>query len=584
MAKSIRAVLLATAAVWAVSASAAVAQQGHLPPSSTLTGAYLSARVADDVDDLAAASVYYGQALARDTRNPNLLQRAFMTTIQSRGVIEALPYADRLSEVDASATAARLAILADDFRRRDFIAAMEIADSLTPTGVLQYVMPFAEAWIYAGQGDGEAALAALEPLETLPGFESLYLMHVALISDLLEMPAAGAYYDSALAASGGTTELLIEAAGSYFARQGMIERAAVLFDDYLANHPTAEAIQQARQRLDEGAPMGRPIDSEADGLGEALYQLGNALSEEGADDLALIYTRLAAFLRPDALPVQLLLGRTLESAGMPHAALATFDGIDRATPHGYVAGIEQAGLLAGMERYAEAESILLDLAERRPTITQAELQLADLLRSQEEYARAVEAYDRAAAIDPTLSDDDWTFLYRRAIALERLDRFEEAETDFLAALELNPDYPHLLNYLGYSWADRGINIERAEEMILRANELEPNNGYIVDSVGWVYYRTGRLDEAVEWLERAVALLPDDPEINDHLGDAYWMVGRRLEARFQWQRALTFAEPEDDTRIIAIERKLAEGLTEPGILSGFTGDLAVEGEPGASEDP
>ncbi|MEQ9814119.1 MAG: tetratricopeptide repeat protein [Azospirillaceae bacterium] len=583
MAKILRAALLATAAAFAVTASAAVAQQGHLPPSGTLTGAYLSARIADDVDDLAAASVYYGQALARDTRNPNLLQRAFMTTIQSRGVIEALPYADRLAEVDASATAARLAILADDFRRRDFVAAMELADGLTPTGVLQYVMPFAEAWIYTGLGDGEAALAALEPLETLPGFESLYLMHVALIADLLEMPAAGDYYDGALAA-GGTTELLIEAAGSYFARQGMIERAAVLFDDYLADHPTAESIQQARERLDAGEPMGRPIGSEADGLGEALYQLGNALAEEGADELALIYTRLAAFLRPDALPVQLLLGRTLDGAGMPRAALATFDVIDRATPHGYVAGIEQAGLLAGLERYEEAEAILRDLAERRPNITQAELQLADLLRAQEEYARAVEAYDRAAAIDPTLAEDDWTFLYRRAIALERLDRFEEAEADFLAALVLNPDYPHLLNYLGYSWADRGINIERAEEMILRANELEPNNGYIVDSVGWVYYRTGRLDEAVDWLERAVALLPDDPEINDHLGDAYWMVGRRLEARFQWQRALSFAEPEDDDRILSIERKLAEGLTEPGILSGFTGDLAIEGEPRGSEDP
>ena len=125
------------------------------------------------------------------------------------------------------------------------------------------------------------------------------------------------------------------------------------------------------------------------------------------------------------------------------------------------------------------------------------------------------------------------------------------------ALELFPDQPLVLNYLGYSWVDQGVHLEEGMDMIRRSVEQRPDDGYIVDSLGWAYYRTGNYDEAVKNLERAVLLKPDDPTINDHLGDAYWRVGRTLEANFQWSQAKDF-KPDDD-ELATIEKKLKEGL-------------------------
>ena len=104
-----------------------------------------------------------------------------------------------------------------------------------------------------------------------------------------------------------------------------------------------------------------------------------------------------------------------------------------------------------------------------------------------------------------------------------------------------------MNYLGYSWVDMGKNFDQAEDMLKRAVELQPEDGYIVDSLGWVYYKIARYEDAVEQLEKAVELKPDDPTINDHLGDAYWQIGRFHEARFQWHRALSF-NPTDELRV------------------------------------
>ena len=117
----------------------------------------------------------------------------------------------------------------------------------------------------------------------------------------------------------------------------------------------------------------------------------------------------------------------------------------------------------------------------------------------------------------------------------------------------------MLNYLGYSWIDQGQKLEEGMKMIRRAVEQRPDDGYIVDSLGWAYFRVGEFDDAVKHLERAVELKPEDPTINDHLGDAYWKVGRTLEARFQWSHARDLKPEADDLK--KIEEKLKVGLTD-----------------------
>jgi Flp pilus assembly protein TadD len=154
----------------------------------------------------------------------------------------------------------------------------------------------------------------------------------------------------------------------------------------------------------------------------------------------------------------------------------------------------------------------------------------------------------------------WRYLYTRGISLERASRWPEAEVDFLAALELNPGQPQILNYLGYSWVDQGLHLDRALKMIEEAIEWDPSNGLVVDSLGWAFYRLGRMDEAVTVLEHAVQLQPNSSDVNDHLGDAYWQVGRQREARFQWRIAV--AVDKDGKIAQAAQVKLAEGLIKP----------------------
>ncbi|MDH5797960.1 MAG: tetratricopeptide repeat protein, partial [Paracoccaceae bacterium] len=183
--------------------------------------------------------------------------------------------------------------------------------------------------------------------------------------------------------------------------------------------------------------------------------------------------------------------------------------------------------------------------------------LGDVLRRLERNVEAVAAYDKAVALHEASGQENWLVYFTRGISLERIGEWERSEADLRKALELRPDQPQVLNYLGYSLVELQVKLDEALDMIARAVDARPNDGYITDSLGWVLYRLGRYDEAVGHMERATELMPVDPIVNDHLGDVYWAVGRYREARFQWERAMSFEPEEKDA--MRIRRKLEVGL-------------------------
>jgi Flp pilus assembly protein TadD len=183
--------------------------------------------------------------------------------------------------------------------------------------------------------------------------------------------------------------------------------------------------------------------------------------------------------------------------------------------------------------------------------------LGNIERERKDFTGCGDAYTKAVATVAKPEKSNWVMFYFRGICYERSNQWPKAEADMKKALELYPDQPLVLNYLGYSWVDKGVHLEEGMDMIRRAVEQRPDDGYIVDSLGWAYFRTGNYDEAVKNLERAVQLKPDDPTINDHLGDAYWRVGRLLEAHFQWSQAVDFKPDPDE--LATLQKKLKDGL-------------------------
>jgi tetratricopeptide (TPR) repeat protein len=325
----------------------------------------------------------------------------------------------------------------------------------------------------------------------------------------------------------------------------------------LALEPGDIVLEDALAAATAGTGPALPIDGPATGMADALASLAAAFDEQRAQAQALVLARLASYLAPGEADTALLIARlNLRQENAAEAALV-LDDVDPDSLYAWEARLLRAQTLAAMEREDEAVALLEAMAAERPERIDALVAQGDTLRRQERYAEAERAYDRALQRVPEVTVGHWPLLYARGITRERTDRWPEAEADLQAALELEPDQPLVLNYLGYSWVDQGMNLEEAEAMLRRAVDLRPDDGYIVDSLGWAYYRLGRYDDAVRYLERAVELRPQDPVINDHLGDAYWRVGRYREARFQWERALTF-EPETE-EVAQIERKLEHGL-------------------------
>ncbi len=211
----------------------------------------------------------------------------------------------------------------------------------------------------------------------------------------------------------------------------------------------------------------------------------------------------------------------------------------------------------GLGQRGDSLARLQAIAKDFPTVAEVQAAIGNLLRRDQKFAESVVAYDKALQLSTDAAAQDWTIYYGRGIALERTKQWVRAEADFKRALAINPDQPDVLNYLGYSWIDRGENQNEARRLIELAYSKSTENGFIVDSLGWAMYLAGDYSGAVTYLEKAVELEPGDPTLNDHLGDAYWKIGRKNEARFQWRHALTM-KPEDKEKT-KIQAKIEQGL-------------------------
>ena len=541
-----------------------------MPIRDTVSGDYLNALHAYRTSDLSAAAQNFAAVLKADPGNPGLIQRTFLAKVAEGNISDALTLASDLVKRQDGNAFGGLALALAALKQDDFEGARLQLEALADSRLTQILRPLLLAWVEAGTGNWAAADAHLETIRKQGGFGLLAELHAGYIATLKgDYKALDTAFRAALAALDRPPARLRIGAALHYAKLGHADIAReILESDDLSDQNTA-ALTAALKAAEAGEEAKGLVSSAGDGVAEALFDIASALQRDRGSEIALIYARLALYMRPDFPLASLLVGEILDDRGRHGDALKIYAGIGQDSIYHLMAGLRTASAYDAEGDRPSALSVLQDLAGIYPDNGTVLVRLADTLRAGENWEAAIAAYDAAFDKLGAAAADDWTLYYTRGIALERAKNWERAEADFLTALKLAPEQPYVMNYLGYSWVEQGRNLAEAQKLIERAVEQRPNDGYIVDSLGWVLYRTGQHKEAVPHLERAVQLRPGDAVINDHLGDAYWQVGRRREAAFQWRRSLEMGP--DPALAAEIEWKLNTGtIRAPGASASGNG--------------
>lgn len=544
-------------------------------PQPDVTGAYseyLVGRYALAEGDLTTAAIQLAEAQAADPENPELLREAFLAE-----ALAGRPDALRLARQLPGSQVAQMLLANDDAAAGRWDSATKRFLALTHDGPAQVWQPLLTAWSQFGGGNADAALGTLRPFVEGPRRAAgAYELHAALIADLAGRPEAGRLYKAARASYVGLNLRLAEILASWQDRQPGAghRREAEATLRTLIEHAPEMAIAAPGLIAAMGA---RVVPDAAAGLAETYLALAASLQQQDAGDSARLMLGFALQLRPDLTAARLLLADLQDSDHRFAAALQTLAAVPPTDPLIALVRLRRVSLMVrGGDNDAALRELAL-LAHDVPDSPLPLMQRGDILREAGKFKDAVGAYNDAAARIHHVQPSDWSLFYARAIAEDGAHDWPHAEADLNRALQLSPNQPSVLNYLAYSWTEQNRNLARARQMLERAADLRPNEGSIIDSLGWLELHQGQTGPAVATLERAVELEPEDPVINGHLGDAYHQAGRTLDAVFQWQRALTFHPNAADKT--ALEAKLHDAAPTGTTIranGGASSDAALAG--------
>lgn len=551
------AVILAVIAPMPAVAAAPAEDVLAIVRQSSPSGSYLAGSYAGSQRDVRAAAAFLQAALRAEPENVGLLDRTFRLVLAAGETERAIGLANRLSALDSTNRVARLALAVRSIKTRQYAAA---GSSLAPD--VQGDRPdiaavVVSAWATYAAGDAGEAVRVLDKLGENEIAMYLRDLHAGLIADAGGLAAEAGKRFEAVHKMDPATYFIADAYGSWLTRAGRWDDARKVYETFLNAVPNDGRAVEALADVEARKRRPPVIRNAGQGVAEALFSFGRFANSPATSEIALIYLNLALFLQPDHELALLTLASIAEQTGQYETAIEAYEKLPVRSIYRRDAEIQAAVNLSALDRFREAQQRLETLIYRAPNDLDAYLTLGNLLHRQQRYEEAARVFTRAVTAIGEPSPEHWRLYFARAVALHASGHWPQAEADLVTAVELAPDEPVLLNYLGYSWIDRGHKLDEGLRMVQQAVAARPNDGDIVDSLGWAYYRLGRYDEAVEVLERAVEIKASSWEINDHLGDAYWHVGRRLEARYQWAHAREL-EPSDEARVL-IERKIEEGL-------------------------
>jgi tetratricopeptide (TPR) repeat protein len=552
--------LLVLPLLCAIGIDAAQARVGAEPEdTSSLLGSYLAGRIARGQHDGAAASEFYRAALERDPDNMALVEQSLLMEATEGQFDRAVELSRRVVKEHPDHRMARLVLGLEAAKHKRYADAMAFFKGPGNGVMEQLTLALARGWLKVAEGDVATAIGEVDALNQAEWARFYIRYHKALMHDVAGQTAEARKSYERIFRSDMKSLRVALAYAHHAAAAGDTKLAIAILDEHAAKtggvfHPAAKGLME---KLKAGEKVGLLVGDAQQGLAEIFFGLGEALASEGGINVGAVYLQMALYLEPRSPFALAALANVYEATKNYAAAIQAYDRIPEGTELQQAIDIRKAQNLNLLDRVDEAKALLEEQAARDPANPTPLDALGNMMRGHKRYDEAIDYYSKIIAKIDKPQTKDWPYFYARGTSYERIKKWPEAEADLQRALKLSPNQALILNYLGYSWVDQGVNLKQGLKLIERAVQLKPDDGYIVDSLGWAHYRLGNYKQAVKYLERAVELRPEDAALNDHLGDAYWRVGRTREALYQWRQALTL-KPEPD-EAPKIQAKIEKGL-------------------------
>lgn len=527
-----------------------------VPPDAAF-GAYLAGNMAKQSRDFKAAADYFATALKQDPTNPELKASSYLLFVLAGDVEGALPYAKEVLTEKPDEMLPNLVLFANAVKNENWKeAAAYLAVDKSKSEAL-FLMPLLDAWIKAAQNNEKAALAALKPMAAEKTLKPLYLLHRGLILDYLgQTKEAAQSFDAMLELPQGRSIRTLLLARNFEERTGALNNKALFIELYQTYRDESFVSRELMARTKSSEQVHTP----AQGVALVFFDVAGSINELGSAETALFLAQLSLYLNPDSSITKFFTGELLENLGRMEEANALYATVQPDNDIYLSMQMRYNMNLIRQGQLKDAAQRLNEIIEYYPGLPIFNMTLGDVYRQDGQCKKALVQYREA--LKHAKKDDTGigALYFSCAICYRELGDWEKAEESLVYALAVEPDNASYLNDLGYSYLENGEKLDEAFAMIRRAAEQVPYDGNVLDSLGWAYYLRGDYDKAVEILEKAVDLQAGNALINAHLGDAYWRVGRKREAVFQWEHALILKQDLTSRLKEELRRKIENGLT------------------------
>lgn len=499
-------------------------------PSTADLGSFLASFIAKSNNNLDLMTVYLKKVIASDPDNYNLKKELYITEGMTGNITDMITLIKEMDAQNQSLVMAGYVLVVEAMKKGEFEKALILLDQKREKELDFALNPLLKAWNYAALNQEQNAMKALSEIKE-KNSQHIRIYHTALISDYFNHPAqAQENYNYFKKEKLPSLSVLISMK-EFFERKQFWNEMNPLYARYYAVLADFPVISNVLNQTEPKA-IRQPLQGAAESFYMASFYFGGLKMPE----VALLLNNIALYLDQDSVISKVWGAELYEMLEMYGEANKMYDRIGYKSD---IVSFKQALNFMAVEDNKQALKILMDLEQRNENNLLIQTVLARAYQNVKQYDAAINHYAKAIRLlqGKNLEKEAAQIYFERGVVYLNLNQFDKAEQDMLMSLQLNPDNAEVLNYLGYEWLTRDVNLPEASAFIERANKLTPNKPHILDSLALAYYKQKRYIEALQLAEQAVDKLGASSAANMHLGDIYMALGRVREARSQYKKAL-----------------------------------------------